>query len=482
MYRIIYRNKLNAEKGRFEFDTPLTFLKANEMLIESVSRYKQTGLSMRVGIKIVEIQSLEGIFNTSITIDKDIPSLFEVIRQKSNTPKSVTEFAMKVESREIIESEENFSFLKNVEEKEKLEQLRAEKNSIQQQLKKEERERQQRDLEHQKKLKEIQEEKKLLEKSIEMKEKEAAVKESQRLEVLRVLEEEKVKVQQIMEEKRELNRNKKEEYEKRLKEVEEEAKKAELDLAYTEAELEKRKLERKKELQELEGKKLESTRQVNILKAENDMENLDYQKELLSFTPTNPEVASSNIIASSPTIVVPKLTMKERLQELDLNELIKLSFQFLKYIVCSTVHNSKKAYMIFREYHAKQLVEKEEKKKASVKKLEIEEKIALEKIKFMEELKKDREQHEKEIQKAVRVKEKEMSRQYRIEKRYVTAMKKSPTGKKSFNLVGTLFKTAVFFVVIILIIYILNLGDTFPILNDIENYMDHLVSSSHKKS
>lgn len=477
MYRIIYRNKLNAEKGRFEFDTPLTFLKANEMLIESVSRYKQTGLSMRVGMKIVEIQSWEGIFNTSITIDKDIPSLYEVIRQKSNTPKAVTEYAMKVESREIIEWEENSSFPTNGEEKEKLEILRAEKNSIQQQLKKEEKERQQRDLEHQKKLKEIQEEKKALEKSIETKEKEAAVKESQRLAALRVLEEEKDKAQQMMEEKRVLNRKKEEEYEKRLRKVEEEAKKAELDLASTETELEKQKLERKKKLQELEEKKLESTRQVIILKAENDKGNLEHQKELLSHTLPNPQEAISNEDTASPTIVVQKLTMKERLQELDMEEVKKLSLQFLKYIVCSSVRNAKKAYMMFREYRAKQLVEKDEKKKASVKKLEIEEKIALEKIKFMEELKRDRKQHEIEIQKAVRVKEKEMSKQNRIEKRYVAAMKKSSTGKSSFNLVGTLFETAAFFVVIITIIYIFNLGDTFPILKDIEKYVNHLVQA-----
>ncbi|WP_382549394.1 hypothetical protein, partial [Streptomyces sp. NPDC057131] len=89
----------------------------------------------------------------------------------------------------------------------------------------------------------------------------------------------------------------------------------------------------------------------------------------------------------------------------------------------------------------------------------------------------DREQQEKEIQKAVRVKEKEMSKQNRIEKRYIAAMKKSPTGKKSFNLVGTLLKIAAFFVVIVAIIYIFHLGDTFPILKDVENYVDQFISS-----
>ncbi|TRZ39295.1 hypothetical protein CEQ21_07965 (plasmid) [Niallia circulans] len=476
MYLIIYKKKLNAEKGRFEFDSPQTFAKANEMLIESVSRYKQTGLSMKVGYKIIEAQSGESIFNSTISIDKDISSLYEIIRQNSNTPKTVTEYAIKVENREIIETENEFSFNNNVEEKAKLEQLRAEKNNIQQQLKKDEKERQQRELEHQKKMKEIQDEKEALEKSIALKEKEDAVKESQRIEAVRLLEEEKIKAHQRMEEKKELDRKKKEDHEKRLKQVEEDAKKAEIDLANTEVEFEKQELERKKELQALEEKKLESTRKANVLKAEKDKDDLEHQKELLSFTSSDPEIAVANEVLPSPSIVVPKLTLKERLQELDFEEAKRLLIQFIKFSVRSTISNSKKGYTIFKAYRVKQLDAKEAKKKATTKKLEIEEKIALEKIKFMEELKKDRDQQEKEIQKAVKLKEKEMNKQNRIEKRYVAAMKKSPI-KKQFGLVGFLLKTAAFLVVLAAIIYIFHLGDTFPILKDIENYVDNLISS-----
>lgn len=477
MYLIIYKKKLNAEKGRFEFESPQTFLKANEMLVDSVSRYKQTGLSMKVGYKIVEVQSGESIFNSTISIDRDIPSLYEVIRQNSNTPKSVTEYVRKIENREIIESEEDFSFNNNhVEEKAKLEQLRVEKNSIQQQLKKDEKERQQKELEHQKKMKEIQDEKEALEKSITLKEKEAAVKESQRIEALRILEEETIKAQQRMEEKKEIDRKKKEEHEKRLKQVEEEAKKAEIDLANTEVEFEKQELERKKELQELEERKLESTRKAILLKAEKDKEELEQQKELLSFTSSESEIVATNEVLPSPSIVIPKLTLKERLQELDFEEAKRLFLQFIKYSVRFTIRNSKKGYTMIKEYRVKQLATKQAKKKDATKKLEIEEKIALEKIKFMEELKKDRDQQEKEIQKAVRLKEKEMNKQNRIEKRYVAAMKKSPI-KKQFGLVGFLLKTAAFLVVIAAIIYIFHLGDTFPILKDIENYVDSLISS-----
>jgi len=477
MYLIIYKKKLNSDKGRFEFDSPQTFLSANEMLIESVSRYKQTGLSMKVGYKIIETSSGESVFNSTISIDRDIPSLYDVIRSNSNTPKTVTEYIRKVESREIIELEDDFSSNSNhIEEKAKLEQLKAEKNSIQQQLKKEEKERQQRDLEHQKKMKEIQDEKAALEKSIALKEKEAAVKESHQIEALRLLEEETLKAQQIMEEKKDLDRKKKEEHEKLLKQVEEEAKKAEIELASIEADFEKQELKRKKELQEFEGKKLESTRQGNILQAENEKNNLEHHKELLSLTHSESEVAVASELSPSPSIVVPKITIKERLQELDFEEAKRLFLQFLKYSAKTSVRFSKKAYTVLKEYRIKQLAVKEEKKKDSAKKLEIEEMLALEKIKFMEELKKDHEQQENEIQKAVRLKEKEMSKQNRIEKRYVAAMKKSPA-KKQFGLVGFLMKTAVFLLVIVAIIYIFHLGDTFPILNDIENYVDNLITS-----
>ncbi|MFF9143205.1 hypothetical protein ACF09G_37460 [Streptomyces albogriseolus] len=478
MYLIIYKKKLNAEKGRFEFDSPQTFLNANEMLIESVSRYKQTGLSMKVGYKIIETSSGESIFNSTISIDRDIPSLYDVIKHNSNTPRTVTEYVRKVESREIIESIEDFSFNSNhIEEKAKLEQLKAEKNSIQQQLKKEEKERQQRDLDYQKKMKEIQDDKAALEKSIALKEKEAAVKESQQIEALRLLEEETLKAQQIMEEKKELDRKKKEEHEKLLKQVEEEAKKAEIELASIEADLEKQELERKKELQEFEGKKIESTRQVNILQAENDKNNLEHQKELLGFTHSEPEIAVASELSPSPSIVVPKLTIKERLQELDFEEVKRLFLQFLKNSVKTSVRFSKKAYTMFKEYRIKQLAAKEEKKKDAAKKLEIEEKLAFEKIKFMEELKKDHEQQEKEIQRAVKLKEKEMSKQHRIENRYVAAMKKSPVRKQKLGLGSFLLKSVAFLVVIVAIIYVFHLGDKFPILMEIENFVDNFISS-----
>ncbi|WP_382549357.1 hypothetical protein, partial [Streptomyces sp. NPDC057131] len=92
MYLITYKKGSQAEKGRFEFDSPLTFFKANEMLLESVSRYKQTGQSMKVSYRIIEIQSSEIIFTSKISIDRDISSLYEVIKLNSSTPKSVLEY------------------------------------------------------------------------------------------------------------------------------------------------------------------------------------------------------------------------------------------------------------------------------------------------------------------------------------------------------------------------------------------------------
>ena len=201
MFLITYKKGLNAEKSKIEFDRPLTFSDANEMLLEAVIKYKQTGQSMKIGYKIIEIESGESVFNSKIVIDRDISSLFQLIKENSNTPKIVVEYITKVENREISETENTISFNNHVEEKARLEQLKAEKSDILQQLKKDEKERQQRDIEFQRKMQEIQDEKKALEKALQLKEKEEAVKESQRIEALRKLEEEKINAMRLMEEK-----------------------------------------------------------------------------------------------------------------------------------------------------------------------------------------------------------------------------------------------------------------------------------------
>lgn len=481
MYLITFKKGLNSEISKIEFEQPMTFLKANEMLLEAVNRYKQTGQSIKVSYKIVEINTGESIFNSKISIDRDIPSLYQLIKENSNTPKMVVDYVVKVENRVVIEEEDIVSFNINnhVEEKARLEQLKAEKNEILQQLKKDEKERQQRDLEYQKKMKEIQDEKKALEKALLLKEKEEAMKESQRIEALRLLEEKKANAIQLMEEKRNLDKKKKEEHEKRLKEVEEEARKAEIELASIKTELEKNELERKRELQELEEKKLEADRKVSVLKAEGDKNEVKHQRELIDYKEIEegPPISNSN---NQTTMVMPKLTLKERLQELDFEEVKALSIQLAKSTFKGSIKASKTAYTMVINYYKKRANEKQEKLKALNKKVEIEEKLTLEKIKFMEELKKDRLKQEKEYKKEVRLKEREALKQAKIEERYRAAksqkLNRKPvyrSGAFKFTLGLVVFVTAALGVT-----HYFNLGDTFPILMELENYMDSFFSKT----
>ncbi|PTY92311.1 hypothetical protein [Heyndrickxia sporothermodurans] len=473
MFLITYKKGLNAEKSKIEFDRPLTFFDANEMLLEAVVKYKQTGQSMKVSYKIVEMESGESVFNSKIVIDRDIASLFYLIKENSNTPKIVIDYITKVENREIDEIEDTISFNNHVEEKAKLEQLKAEKNDILQQLKKDEKERQQRDIEYQRKMQEIQDEKKALEKALQLKEKEEAVKESQRIEALRKLEEEKINAMKLMEEKRHLDKKKKEEHEQRLKEVEDEAKKAELELASIETELEKNDLERKKELQELEAKKIEADRKVSVLKAESDKEEVQYQQDLIDYKKID-EVPTLPLDNYQSTVVVPKMTLKERLQELDFEEVKAMSMRLVKAGAKGSVDGSKKAYTLMKNYHIKRTTEKQEKLKNLNKKVEIEEKLALEKIKFMEELKKEKLNQEKEIRRVARQKEREESKQAKIEDRYRAAKKRKigriPIyGSGSFKF---LFSTVAIVVISLICINYFNLGDKYPILVELQNYVE----------
>lgn len=477
MFLITYKNGLNSERSKIEFDLPLTFLKANEMLIEAVTKVKQTGQNMKVSYKIVEIETRESVFNSKILIDGDITSLYQLIKENSNTPKSVIDYVVKVENRDVIEAEDVISFNNHVEEKGRLELLKAEKNDILQQLKKDEKERQQRDIEHQKKMKEIQDEKKAIEKSIQLKEKEEAVKESQRIEGLRLLEEEKRKNMQLMEEKRNLDKKKTEEHEMRLKQVEEEAKKAEIELTSIETELEKNELERKKELQELEEKRLEADRKVCVLKAEDDKEEVKHQQELIDYKSLDesPSLPKGNY---QTTMVVPKLTLKERLQELSFEEIKGRSIQFVKISAKGSVNGSKKAYRLLRNYHSKRTAEKQEKLEILNKQVENEEKLAIEKIKFLDELKKDRLKQEKELNRAAKQNEIEAKQQEKIEDRY-RAAKKKRLGRIPIYSSGSfkfIFGAVAIIIVALRVIHYFNLGNTLPILNELGSYMDDFIS------
>ncbi|KYD11463.1 hypothetical protein B4102_2191 [Heyndrickxia sporothermodurans] len=476
MYLITYKKGLNSEKSKFEFDRPLTFIKANEMLIDAVVKFKQTGQNMKISYKIIEISTGEGIFNSKISIDRDIPSLYQLIKENSNAPKTVIDYIKKVENRDVIETED-FNSINHIEETARLEQLKAEKNDIYQQLKKDEKERLQRDIDYQKKMKDIENEKNALVKALQLKEKEEKAKELERLKALEKLEEEKRRAMQLMEEKRDLDKKKKEEHEKRLKEVEEESQKAEIELASIQTELEKKELERKKELRDLELKKLEVDRKANVLKAESDKEEIKHQQEIISFNKL--DNASKQINGNhQTTMLVSKLTLREKLQGIDFEEVKGRSIQFVKFSLKGSVKGSKKAYRFLKKYNQKRATEKQEKLKNLSRQVDIEEKIALEKMKFMEELKQDRLKQEKEIRREARKKEKETKLQSKVEERYRAAkvkklgripIYKSSSFKFIYGLVGII-------IVVLGSIYLFDVGDTYPVLKKVENHLDAFIS------
>ncbi|SEO06826.1 hypothetical protein SAMN04489762_3404 [Terribacillus saccharophilus] len=487
MYLITLRQMSEVEIPKMEYDHPLTFSKANDMLLEALMKYKQTGQQIKLRYRIINIESGESIFNARFNISQDSESIFQVIRKANNIPKEVVDYVSGVESKSVEETEVDISFNNHVEEKAKLEQLKTEKNDIQQQLKNDEKERMQRDIEYQRKMKAIQDEKKALEKALQQKEKEEAFKESQRLEALRKLEEEKQEYQQRMEEKREQDRRKKEEHEQRLKQVEDEAKTSQVDLANIEAEIQKDLLQRKKELQEAEELKNEAERQANVLKAESEIEEVQHQQKLSEYKepPQQPIPNSMDVPISHPGVasasmqtaatVVPKLTMKERLQELDFEAVKNYSGQAIKFTAKASVKGSKRAYKLARDHQASRKAAKQEKQEQLSKKMDFEAKLTTEKIKFMDELKKDKLIQEKELKKQARQQSREAEKQVRIEERYraeKTRKFRSPSLKPLKNVLALV----VFVALVLSVVYYFDLGNGIPIFDSVKAQIDGLMN------
>ncbi|KGX85173.1 coiled-coil domain-containing protein [Pontibacillus litoralis] len=472
MFLIAYKKgpNPNVEKSKIIFDRPLTFTDANDMFNELVQKYKQTGQSIKIGYKIIQLETGESVFNSKLIIDHDILSIFKAITDNKNTPKNVVEYITRVENREIIESDEANYVNDHIEEKAHLNSLKEEKNNILQQLKNDEKDRKQRELEFQNEIKAIQEEKKKIEQSLQMKEKEEVVKETERIEDLRLKEEEKNKVTQKMEEKRLLDKKKQEEHQQRLKEVESAVRKAEIELQSIESELEKKNLLRKKELQELEEKKAEAERKMNILKAEGEKEDIQYQGALLEMSASqdNSQEMTDTFAQAS---VMPKTSLKEKLQELDFEQVKKGSIHFLKSGAKASVNGFKKAKEMFEEYKYRRISQKEEKLKHINKQAELDEKIAKQKMKLMEELKKE---HKKEAKR----KEQEASKQLRIESRYRAAVKRKGGRYPMYNNGSLKFIFGIVTITVIGIgcIYYFDMGSKYPVLNDLKNTIDQFIS------
>ena len=471
MFLILYKKGENIDKGSMEFERPLTFHAANEMFLESVIRYKQFGNSIRIHYKIIETETGESILNSKFVVDREYPSLFSVLKSNSNIPKAVIDYITRVEKREIVENDD-VTINDHVEEKLRLEQLKSEKNDILKKMKKSEKVRQQRDIDYQRQMQEIEQEKKTLEKALQLKEKEEAMKESQRIESLRQLEERKIQAMKLMEEKQNIDRQKKVEHEHRLKEVEEEAKKAELQLQGIEEELQKDKLNREKELQEIEATKEAVAQQAELLRAEHDKDEILHQKNILDLKETNNHVVE-DINSSQSTVAIPELTLKEKIQELDFEAVKTISIRLVKSSAKSAIKGGKTTYKMMKNYHAKRSEAKAEKLKSLNRQVEINEKLAKEKIKYLEELKKDRLRQEQEMKKEAKRKSEEIIKQAKIEERYRNAKKKklghSPFYKTAF------FKGTLTIILLLTVslgsIYYFNLGDRFPVLTEVEEFM-----------
>ncbi|MFJ7728593.1 hypothetical protein ACIQXV_20915 [Neobacillus sp. NPDC097160] len=170
-----------------------------------------------------------------------------------------------------------------------------------------------------------------------------------------------------------------------------------------------------------------------------------------------------------------KLTLKEKLQQHDLEDVKGLSIRFVKVSAKGLIKGTKRAYWLLKNYLDKDGVGKQEKVKVLNNEVDIEEKLVLAKIDFMEELKKERLKQEKEIGKEARQKEKEVIQQSKIEERY-RAVKKKRINRYPFYSSSSIKFIFGFVIITLDSIYYTDLGNTVPILNDVKSYMENFVS------
>ncbi|WP_249670659.1 hypothetical protein [Bacillus altitudinis] len=227
-------------------------------------------------------------------------SLFSVILDNSTLPKVVVEYVKKVESKDLVEIEDQLHYVSHSEEKDNLMHLKKEKQKIEDAMKQQEEESKRKEQEFRREMDRIAAEKKALEEAIQSKEQESEEQAVKRQNELKRLEKEREYAIKSIENHREIEKKNVQQFEDELKENMAKKVAAEEELKTLRAALEKRQIEQANELKAIENNTKDAQREIDLVKAK--MEN-DELKHKMMKSEINQELSNSDSLTQELNVI-----------------------------------------------------------------------------------------------------------------------------------------------------------------------------------
>lgn len=301
MYYIVFKKSVGIEKEtRLLVEQPLTFTSANNMVMMESERLHQLNSVFKLSYKILEVETGEIIFNGRMHIGNEGQSLFSVILDNSTLPKVVVEYVKKVESKDLVEIEDQLHYVSHSEEKDNLMHLKKEKQKIEDAMKQQEEESKRKEQEFRREMDRIAAEKKALEEAIQSKEQESEEQAVKRQNELKRLEKEREYAIKSIENHREIEKKNVQQFEDELKENMAKKVAAEEELKTLRAALEKRQIEQANELKAIENNTKDAQREIDLVKAK--MEN-DELKHKMMKSEINQELSNSDSLTQELNVI-----------------------------------------------------------------------------------------------------------------------------------------------------------------------------------
>ncbi|WP_226567779.1 hypothetical protein [Bacillus stratosphericus] len=281
MYFIVFKKGLESDNdNRLTLERPLTFSIANDMFRSETERLLQLGLEIKQAYKILEVETGEIVFNGKVKVTNENQSLLELVTSNSSLPKAVNEYIKKVETSELIETQDDLTYISNSEEKETLLKVKKDKQKIEEDMRKQEEESQKRQHALQLEMDRILAEKEELERARLSREKESEEQAEKRRESLKRLDDDYQIALKGIEDQREYEKENKEKYEAELKEIIAAKAVAEEELKNVIAEYEMKQIEQANELKAIQENTKETKMEIDVVKAKMDKDNLQHEIRL----------------------------------------------------------------------------------------------------------------------------------------------------------------------------------------------------------
>jgi len=314
VYFIVFKKGLEADtENRLTLEKPLTFSVANDMFRNETERVLPLGLQFKQAYKILEVETGEIVFNAKVKVKNDNQSLLELIMSNTALPKAVHDYIKKVESNELIETQDDLTYISNSEEKETLLKVKKDKLKIEEAMRKQEEESLKRQQALQLEMDRILAEKEELERARLSREKESEEQAEKRKESLKRLDDEYQIALKGIEDQKEYEKENREKHEDELKKIIAKKAVAEEELKNVIAEYEMKQIEQAKELKAIEENTKETQMEIDVVKAKMDKDNLQHEirlselqqpQELEAQSMSEPEKVKENVSKDLPSTAV----------------------------------------------------------------------------------------------------------------------------------------------------------------------------------